>query len=72
MGTSVPVLFLTQRKLPMLVDNVQDIGTEPYTNLVVRSGATFPASPLTGTLFIHGTHGLCVRGHDNQWRKVAR
>ena len=56
----------------MLVDNFVDIGDAPYQNLVVRSGPEFPAQPLTGLLFIHDTHGLCVRCHDGNWRKVQR
>lgn len=56
----------------MLADGFKDIGNAPYTNLVVRSGSTFPANPLTGLLFLHNTHGLCVFCHDSKWRKVAR
>ena len=56
----------------MLTDNFQDIGDNPYPNIVCRSGATFPQNPLVGYLFIHDTHGLCVRCHDGVWRKVQR
>lgn len=56
----------------MLVDNFEDIGTEPYQNVVCRTGAAFPASPLVGLLFVHTTHGLSVYCHDAKWRKVAR
>jgi hypothetical protein len=57
----------------MLVDNFEDIGTTPYTSLIVRSGPSFPTQNLLiGLLFIHNTHGLCVRTHNNTWRKVAR
>ncbi len=56
----------------MLTDSFRDIGTNPYPNLVVRSGAAFPTTTLTGLLFLHNTHGLCVYCHDAQWRKVAR
>jgi len=56
----------------MLTDNFQDIGTNPYPNIVCRSGPAFPNSPLVGFLFVHDTHGLCVYCHDAEWRKVAR
>lgn len=56
----------------MLTDNFKDIGNAPYPNIVCRSGAAFPERALVGLLFVHTTHGLCVRTHDAQWRKVAR
>lgn len=56
----------------MLTDNFEDYGATPFTNVICRSGPTFPTHPLVGMLFVHDTHSLCVFGHDSQWRKVAR
>ncbi len=56
----------------MLTDNFKDIGDNPYPQVIVRSGATFPLNVPTGYLFVHATHGLCVFCHDSSWRKVSR
>ncbi len=56
----------------MLVDNFEDFGSTPYTNVVCRSGSAFPALAVVGLLFVHATHGLCVFTHTSQWRKVSR
>lgn len=55
-----------------MFDGMTDIGADRFQKLVPQSGATFPANPLIGQLFVHATHGLCVRCHDNAWRRVLQ
>jgi len=54
-----------------MFDSMEDVGAQPYRNLEVRSGNTFPQQPLVGLLFMHTEHGLCVRSHLNQWRVLS-
>lgn len=52
----------------MNFDGFNDIGEERFTQIITESGPTFPQEPLTGQLFAHDTHGLCVFCHDAKWR----
>lgn len=56
--------------MSMRFDGMTDISGSVSSSLPLREGSVFPETPLTGELFKHTTHGLCVFCHDSNWRQV--
>lgn len=52
----------------MLFDGFHDIGEERYQQVITEGGPNFPQEPITGQLYAHDNHGLCVFCHDSVWR----